>query len=119
MAKYPLKRISKRVLKPTSDLIELSYFQSNHEGEIIDKLHTVGYDFHGIILNGGAFTHYSMAIADALGAIQTPVIEVHISNIHAREAFRATSLTASKAIGSIAGLGLEGYRLALRYFIEH
>ncbi len=97
--------------------IRFDYFQSNHEGEIIDKLHEVGFDVDGIILNGGALTHYSHAIADAIAAIETPVIEVHISNIYSREAYRATSLTASKCIGAIAGLGLDGYRLAVEYFM--
>lgn len=104
------------LLKVNQD-IELHYFQTNHEGALIDKLHEVGYSFDGIILNGGAFTHYSIAIADAVAAIETPVIEVHISNIHARESFRAKSLTAAKAIGSIAGLGLHGYQLALDHLM--
>lgn len=98
--------------------LELEYFQSNHEGAVIDKIHQVGYVYDGIVLNGGAFTHTSLAIADALAAITTPVIEVHISNIHAREAFRSKSLTAAKAVGSIAGLGLDGYRLALEYLLH-
>ncbi|MEO1049802.1 MAG: type II 3-dehydroquinate dehydratase [Bacteroidota bacterium] len=96
--------------------IELTYFQSNHEGVIIDKLHEIGFDYDGIILNGGAFTHYSYAIADAMAAIKTPVVEVHISNIHAREAFRAKSITGANAKGIISGLGLQGYDLAIRYF---
>ncbi|MCB0686887.1 MAG: type II 3-dehydroquinate dehydratase [Saprospiraceae bacterium] len=98
--------------------IELEYFQSNHEGKIIDKIHDVGYSYDGIILNGGAFTHTSLAIADALSAITTPAIEVHISNIHARESYRSKSLTAAKAIGSIAGLGLDGYRLAIEHHMQ-
>lgn len=98
--------------------VDLDYFQSNHEGKIIDKIHEVGYEYDGIVLNGGAFTHTSVAIADALAAITTPVIEVHISNIHAREAFRSKSLTAAKAVGSIAGLGLDGYRLAIEYLMH-
>ena len=98
--------------------IDLAYFQSNHEGAIIDKIHEVGFEYDGIILNAGAFTHTSIAIADALAAIKTPVIEVHISNIHAREAYRSKSLTAAKAVGSIAGLGLDGYRLAIEYLMH-
>ena len=97
--------------------VELIYFQSNHEGVIIDKIHEVGFEFDGIVLNGGAYTHTSLAIADALAAIRTPVVEVHISNIHAREAFRNKSVTASKVVGSIAGLGLDGYRLAVDYLL--
>lgn len=96
----------------------LTYFQSNHEGAIIDKIHEVGFDWDGIILNAGAFTHTSYAIADAIAGISSPVIEVHISNIHAREAFRTKSLTATNAIGCIAGLGLSGYSLAIRYLLD-
>jgi 3-dehydroquinate dehydratase-2 len=106
------------VLQKVNTDLQLHYFQTNHEGALIDKLHEVGYTYHGIILNGGAFTHYSLAIADAVAAIETPVIEVHISNIHAREAFRAKSLTATKAMGTIAGLGLNGYRLALQHLLS-
>lgn len=98
--------------------IDLDYFQSNHEGQMIDRIHAVGYDYDGIVLNGGAFTHTSLAIADALAAVTTPVIEVHISNIHARESFRNKSLTAGKAVGCIVGLGLEGYRLAIEYLLH-
>lgn len=97
--------------------VDLLYFQSNHEGVIIDKIHEVGFEFDGIVLNGGAYTHTSLAIADALAAIRTPVVEVHISNIYAREAFRNKSVTASKVVGSIAGLGLDGYRLAVDYLL--
>lgn len=98
--------------------ITLHYFQSNHEGALIDKIQEVGFSYNGIILNGGALTHYSYALADALAAIETPTIEVHISNIHARESFRHTSLTAKNCVGSIAGLGLKGYELALQYFLD-
>ncbi len=100
------------------DQLDLAFFQSNHEGVIIDKIHEVGFSYDGIVLNAGALTHYSHALADALQAISTPVIEVHISNVHAREAFRHQSLSAAKAVGCIAGLGLKGYELALRYFIS-
>jgi 3-dehydroquinate dehydratase-2 len=95
----------------------LHYFQSNAEGAIIDKLHEVGFRFDGIILNAGAYTHTSIAIADAVAAINTPVIEVHISNVFAREPFRHHSYLAKYCTGSIAGLGLQGYALALAYFI--
>jgi 3-dehydroquinate dehydratase-2 len=95
--------------------IDLYYFQSNHEGAIIDKLHEVGFDFQGIILNGGAFTHTSIAIRDAISAIPAPVVEVHISNVYAREAFRHHSHFSAVCKGVIVGLGLQGYDLALQY----
>ena len=96
--------------------LELHYFQSNIEGEIIDKLHEVGFDFDGIILNAAAYTHTSVGIGDAVKAIQTPVVEVHISNIHAREEFRHHSFIAPNAKGVIVGFGLQGYELALKSF---
>jgi 3-dehydroquinate dehydratase II len=98
--------------------VELTYFQSNHEGELVSKLQEVGFSFDGIILNAAAYTHTSVAIADAIAAISTPVIEVHISNIHAREAFRHHSFLTKNCVGMITGLGLEGYRLALQYFLN-
>lgn len=98
--------------------ITLHYFQSNSEGELIDKLHDVGFSYDGIVLNGGAFTHTSIAIADALAAIPTPVVEVHISNIHARESFRHHSYFAPNCIGSIIGLGLKGYELAIKFLMD-
>lgn len=98
--------------------VTLHYFQSNHEGAIIDKLHEVGFSYNGVVLNGGAYTHTSIAIADAIAAIETPVIEVHISNIHAREAFRQHSYSAANCVGCIAGLGLKGYDLAIEYFLS-
>lgn len=98
--------------------VEFLYYQSNVEGELINKLHEIGFNYNGIILNAGAYTHTSIAIADAIAAIKTPVIEVHISNIFAREDFRHISFTGSKCIGSISGLGLKGYELALKYFIN-
>jgi 3-dehydroquinate dehydratase-2 len=104
-------------LKATYPQVSLHYFQSNHEGALIDKIHEVGFTFEGIIINAGAYTHTSIAIADAIGAITTPVIEVHISNIHAREAFRHHSYLGAKCVGSIVGLGLKGYRLAVEYFV--
>ncbi len=96
--------------------LSLTYFQSNHEGALIDKLHESGFSVDGIVLNAGAYTHTSIALADAVAAIKAPVIEVHISNIHAREAFRHQSFVAEKCAGSIVGLGLDGYRLALNHF---
>lgn len=95
---------------------ELSYFQSNHEGAIIDKLHEVGFSIDGIVLNAGAYTHTSVAIHDAIKGIQTPVIEVHISNIHTREEFRHKSFIAPACKGSVIGLGFDSYRLAIDYF---
>lgn len=96
--------------------ISLHYFQSNWEGGLIDKLHEVGFSFDGIILNAGAYTHTSVAIADAIAAIKTPVIEVHISNVHAREPFRHFSYLSPNCAGIIVGLGMEGYELAIRHF---
>ncbi len=95
--------------------IELQYYQSNIEGELINKIHEVGFSFHGIILNAGAYTHTSVALHDALGAIKTPAIEVHISNIYAREEFRHKSLITSRCIGLLSGFGLEGYAMAIEY----
>lgn len=96
--------------------LDLHYFQSNSEGALIDKIQEVGFHFDGIILNGGAYTHTSLAIADAIAAVTTPVVEVHISNIHARESYRHHSYSAARCVGVIAGLGLRGYELAIRYF---
>ncbi|WP_114781358.1 type II 3-dehydroquinate dehydratase [Botryobacter ruber] len=96
--------------------LELSYFQSNTEGVLIDKLHEVGFSYKGIVCNAGGYTHTSVALADAIKAIETPVIEVHISNVFAREAFRHRSMIAPNCVGSISGFGLESYRLALQYF---
>lgn len=98
--------------------ISLYYFQSNHEGEIIDKIHEIGFSYDGIIINAGAYSHSSIAIADAIGAIDAPVVEVHISNIHEREEFRHHSFLSSKCVGSIVGLGLKGYDLAIHYLAE-
>ena len=98
--------------------VEISYFQSNSEGAIIDELHRVGFgEVEGIILNAGAYTHTSLAIADAISAITTPVIEVHISNVHAREEIRHRSMISGVCRGVIAGFGLDSYRLALEAFI--
>ena len=98
--------------------LDLTYYQSNVEGEIINKLHEVGFDYDGIILNAGGYTHTSVAISDAIAAINTPVLEVHISNIYARESYRHKSLLSKNCIGIISGLGLKGYTLALKYFYE-
>ncbi len=98
---------------------DIHYFQSNVEGEIINKLHEVGFDFKGIILNAGGYTHTSVAIADAVAAIKTPVVEVHISNIFAREGYRHVSYVGSKCRGSISGFGLSSYSLAIASFYLH
>jgi len=98
--------------------IELEYFQSNAEGELINKLHEVGFSYDGIIVNFGAYTHTSIALGDAVAAIKSSVIEVHISNIHAREEFRHKSFTAAKSKACLTGFGLYGYEMALNYFIN-
>lgn len=98
--------------------IQLDYFQSNIEGEIIDKLHEVGFDYDGVVLNAAAYTHTSVGIGDAVKAIESPVVEVHISNVHAREEFRQHSYIAANAKGVIVGFGLKGYELALESFIQ-
>jgi len=97
--------------------VNLSYFQSNIEGEIIDKLHEVGFSYDGVILNAAAYTHTSVGIGDAVKAIETPVVEVHISNVHAREEFRHHSYIAANAKGVIVGFGLKSYDLAIESFL--
>ncbi len=106
------------VLKNQFPNIELEYFQSNHEGAIIDKIHEVGFSYSGIVLNAGGLTHTSVALADAIGGVKTPVVEVHISNVHAREEFRKHSYISPKCIGGIFGLGLSGYGLAIDFLIK-
>jgi len=96
----------------------IDYYQSNVEGEIINKLHEIGFVYDGIILNAGGYTHTSVAIADAVAAIKTPVVEVHISNIFAREEYRHISLIAPHCKGSISGFGLDSYRLAIESFVD-
>lgn len=98
--------------------VEFSYFQSNVEGELINELQRVGFSFDGVIINPGGYTHTSVAIGDAIAGIKSPVVEVHISNVHAREDFRKLSHVSAKAKGTIAGLGLKGYELAVRVFLE-
>jgi len=97
--------------------VDLSYFQSNIEGEIIDKLHEVGFSYDGVILNAAAYTHTSVGIGDAVKAIETPVVEVHISNVHAREEFRHQSFISANAKGVIVGFGLKSYDLAIESFL--
>lgn len=99
--------------------LTLSFFQSNVEGELINRLHEVGFSANGIVLNAGGYSHTSIAIADAIAAIPAPVIEVHLTNVFARETFRHHSMIAPVCKGSIIGLGLEGYDLALRFLSEH
>lgn len=96
---------------------EISYYQSNIEGELINKIHEVGFTYDGIILNAGAYTHTSIALHDAIKAVTTPVIEVHISNVHAREPFRHVSMISAACKGVVIGFGLESYRLALESVI--
>jgi 3-dehydroquinate dehydratase II len=103
-------------LKKKFPKVSFSYFQSNVEGELVNELQRVGFDYDGIILNPGGYTHTSVAIGDAIAGIKTPVIEVHISNVHAREDFRKFSHVSGKAVGSIFGLGLKGYELAVEWF---
>ena len=98
--------------------IQFSYFQSNVEGELINEIQKQGFEADGIIINPGGYTHTSVAIGDAIAGITSPVVEVHISNVHAREEFRKLSHVSAKAKGSIFGLGLKGYELAVRYLIE-
>jgi 3-dehydroquinate dehydratase-2 len=103
-------------LKSKYSSIELSYYQSNVEVELINKLHEVGFTFDGIILNAGGYTHTSVALRDAIAAVKAPTIEVHISNVFAREEFRHQSLIAPKCKGSISGFGMDSYRLAIESF---
>ena len=105
-------------LKNIFPTVSFHYFQSNVEGELINELQKIGYDYDGIILNAAGYTHTSVAIGDAIAAIKTPVVEVHISNVHSREDFRKLSHVSGKSAGSIFGLGLKGYELAVRWFVD-
>ena len=96
---------------------DIAYYQNNIEGEMINKIHEVGFTYDGIILNAGAYTHTSIALHDAIKAVTTPVVEVHISNVHAREAFRHVSMLSAACRGVVIGFGLDSYRLALESFI--
>lgn len=100
-------------LRGIYSILEIHYYQSNVEGELINKLHEVGFEYDGIIINAGGYTHTSVAIADAIAAIKAPVVEVHISNIYAREEFRHVSLTGKNCRGVLTGFGMDGYRLAV------
>lgn len=105
-------------LKKVYEDVRIEYFQSNVEGELINKLHEVGFAFDGIIINPGGYSHTSVALSDAIAAIKAPVVEVHITNIYAREEYRHTSLTGKNCIGVISGFGLISYELALSYLID-
>jgi 3-dehydroquinate dehydratase-2 len=98
--------------------IDFTYFQSNVEGELINYLHEVGFESDGIIMNPGGYTHTSVALGDAIAGIKSPVIEVHISNTAARESFRHISHVSAKCVGTIIGLGMKGYELAVEYFLD-
>ena len=105
-------------LRKKFEPIIINYFQSNVEGELINKLHEVGFSYDGIIINAGGYTHTSVALRDAIASIKTPTIEVHISNVFAREDFRHTSLIAPKCKGAISGFGMDSYRLAVESFTD-
>lgn len=98
--------------------VQIDYYQSNIEGSLIDKLHEVGFSFDGVVLNAGAYTHTSVALHDAIRSITTPVVEVHISNVHQREEFRHHSMISSACLGVICGFGLDSYRLAVEALLE-
>ena len=105
-------------LKKDFPQVQFEYFQSNVEGELVNAIQKFGFDFDGIVLNPAAYTHTSVAIGDAIAAIKAPVIEVHISNVHAREDFRKISHVSAKCAGTISGLGLHGYKLAVDYLLS-
>jgi 3-dehydroquinate dehydratase-2 len=105
-------------LKKKYDTVQLEYFQSNHEGELVDKLHEVGFSYDGVVFNAGAYTHTSVAIADAIKGIETPVVEVHISNVHQREEFRHKSYLSPVCSGVILGFGLKSYELGVESFLK-
>ena len=105
-------------LKSVFSNITFSFFQSNIEGELINKIHELGFKYDGIILNAGGYTHTSVSLSDAIASVKTPVIEVHISNIYSREEFRKESLLSKNCIGSISGFGLSSYKLAIQAFLD-
>ncbi len=104
-------------LKSQFPSTEIHYYQSNVEGELINKIHEVGFSFDAILLNAGGYTHTSVAISDAIAGVTTPVLEVHISNIYKREEFRHKSIISKSCVGMISGLGLKGYALGIQYFL--
>ncbi|WP_304516497.1 type II 3-dehydroquinate dehydratase [Cecembia rubra] len=105
-------------LKSRFPEVELSYYQSNVEGELINKIHEVGFSYDAILLNAGGYTHTSVALSDAIAGVKTPVLEVHISNIYKREEFRHKSIISKECVGMISGLGLKGYELGILYFLK-
>ncbi len=105
-------------LRNIYSIIEIEYFQSNVEGELINKLHEVGFSYDGIVINAGGYTHTSVALADAIAAINAPVVEVHVSNIYAREEYRHVSLTGKNCKGVLTGFGMDGYRLAIESLLK-
>ena len=107
-----------KTLREQFSSIQIDYFQSNVEGELINKLHEVGFSYTGIIFNAGAYTHTSIALQDAIRAVTSPVIEVHISNVHAREEFRHRSMISCACLGVIAGFGMDSYRLAVEALLN-
>ena len=107
-----------QTLKQQFPEVELTYFQSNIEGELVSKIQEIGFDHDGIVMNPAAYTHTSVAIRDAISAVKTPVVEVHISNISKRETFRHHSFVSAVAVGTVAGLGLKGYEFGIRYFLD-
>lgn len=107
-----------RELRVAFPELQIDYYQSNVEGEIINKMHEVGFSYDGIVLNAGGYSHTSVAIHDAIASIKTPVVEVHISNIYAREEYRRHSLLSDACMGVICGMGLEGYRLAIEGLVQ-
>lgn len=105
-------------LKERFPQVQMDYYQSNVEGEIINKIHEIGFDYDGIVLNAGAYTHTSIALQDAIRAVSTPTVEVHISNVHQREEFRHRSMISCACVGVICGFGLDSYRLAIEALME-
>lgn len=105
-------------LREKFSTLKIDYFQSNVEGELINKLHEVGFSYDGVVINAGGYTHTSVALADAIAAIKTPVVEVHISNIYAREEYRHVSLTGKNCRGVLTGFGMDGYRLAIESLLN-
>lgn len=106
------------VLRDKFPGVRIDYYQSNVEGELINKIHEVGFDRDGIVLNAGAYTHYSLALMDAIKCVNTPIVEVHISNVHTREEFRRHSVISPACMGVICGFGLDSYRLAIEALLE-
>ena len=111
------KAYYKDIIEKYKDVVSFEYYQSNHEGDLVDKLHDVGFAYDGIVLNAAAYTHTSVALGDAVKAIETPVVEVHISNTFSREAFRHNSYISPHAKGVILGFGLQSYELAIQSFL--